>query len=161
MVDVGLKLWLEGKTASQVVYELNQRFICHATRSAWLGKLNRLAAQGVMVRRLDSKSKPPAKPVPTGAKVKKLRLPAVKLAASAAPGNVLKWKQPEKPISKAGLVTIDKATGCLYAITSTSKGIHLFCNKAKALNSNYCQEHHDLCHHKAAFPIKKILRFAR
>ena len=162
MIDAGVKLWFDGKSAMQVAWALSQQFDCKITKNAWLGKFDRLVAKGLVLRRDDYK--PVARDLKSSTRNstgKKLRLPKVKLADGVPNGNVVKFKPVAKPVSKAGLVTIDRATGCLYAVTSTPKGVHLFCNKKKAEESQYCQEHHDLCHVKSTFPFKKILRIVR
>lgn len=162
MIDAGIKLWFDGKSAIQVAWELSYRFDCTVTKNAWLGKFNRLVAKGLVLRREDYKPVVrDLKSFPKNSTGKKLRLPKVKLADSVPKENVVKFKPLVRPVSKTGLVTIDRATGCLYAVTATSKGIHLFCNKTKSGQSQYCQEHHDLCHTKSTLPVKKILYFIR
>lgn len=165
MVDVGLKLWHEGKSATEVSSALSHQFQCKISRNSWIGKVHRLVAQGKIVRRGGSNPVVRDSKLPSG-KERKVRLPAVKpvVKLEGSPPsstNVLKWKQPEKPISKAGLVTIDRATGCLYAVTNTSKGVHLFCNKATHGESSYCQEHHALCYVKPGNFVKKNWRIVR
>lgn len=162
IIDAGTRLWLDGKSAAEVAHVLSHQFDCTITKNAWLGKFDRLAKEGFVARRYDYK--PVARDLKSSTKNstgKKLRLPSIKLADSAQKANIFKLVTPPKPVSRSGFVTIDRATGCLYAVTSTPKGVHLFCNKKKAGNSQYCQEHHDMCHVKATFPIKKILRVVR
>lgn len=165
ITDAAVKLWHSGKSAQDVAHEINCQFGCSITKNSWIGKVHRLVALGATSHRADYK--PVARDLKLSAKNitgKKLRLPKVKLADRASltsRGNVLNLRSPSKLLRKSRMVTIDKATGCLYAVTSTSKGIHLFCNKTKSGQSQYCQEHHDLCHTKSTLPVKKILYFIR
>lgn len=158
IIDMAAKLWDEGKPTLEVANSLNEKFGCRFTRNAVVGKLHRLMHQGKLPRRKDYKPlkrqiprpDPPASkaesPAKTGREV-----------SNRSHGNVFTFKPIPRP-ARDGLVTIDAVTGCLYAVSSTDHGVHLFCNQKKRINSQYCQEHHDRCYVKAMVPVKKILR---
>ena len=172
VIDTLAKLWSEGNSASQVAYLLNEQFGGRITKNAVIGKIHRLIYQGKLARREDyrpMKKKLPAAPETRPPKTVKKVAVAKKAApirvapkvASPEPNNIFTLKLAPRPVHRGGLVTIDMATGCLYVVTSTPKGVHLFCNKQKRAESQYCQEHHDRCHVKATAPIKKALRVVR
>jgi hypothetical protein len=161
ILDMAAKLWDEGKPASEVAYLLNEMFDCRLTRNAVVGKLNRLMYQGKLPRRKDYK--PLKRQIsPPEAHAGKVESPdkAGHKVPNRNHGNIFTFKPIPRP-TRDGLVTIDAVTGCLYAVSSTDHGVHLFCNQKKRTNSKYCQEHHDRCYVQAMPPVKKILRVVR
>lgn len=158
ILDVAAKLWSDGKSASEVAYLLNEEYNCKFTRNAVLGKLSRLMYKGELPRRSDYK--------PMKRQLKSSTTPANEVEPAKietkvqSRENVFTFKPIPRP-ARGDLVTIDVVTGCLYAVSSTHDEIHLFCNKQKRMNSQYCQEHHDQCYAQAMVPVKKPLRVVR
>jgi len=144
-----LDLWEKGFTGSQIGEQIGK------TRSAVLGKLNRLRKQGfvdykVQIKRVETQKKAANyKPIE-----KKLK-PTIE----SRPGRVpfvfkIKNRDRQEPVfikptrihngEPVTLMELDMGM-CKYAVSDETSPVHMFCGK-DVYKRVYCEEHHKLCY---------------
>lgn len=147
----------------QVAAEMTRIYQRIFTKNSCLGHINRLASKGLIERRADYK--PQKRVYRTGEGSEKKwrtipRKPVVVADVLSGQKKVKNGSAKKRTISNVisfaprtttddsakNSVPLELASGCMFAVSQTKQGVHLFCNAEKRQGSSYCADHHRLCY---------------